>query len=112
MSFYWLRNQDNQQHFQVYWVPGSKNIGDYHTKHHQAARHCAVRNIYLHRKEKKTQDRGIQKGCVNTEGPRTSHAYIFLTKALNRTGPQTCSLYVNMPENVFEYVPRITTQTQ
>ena len=33
MHFYWPRDQNNQKHFQVYWAPGSQNIGDYHTKH-------------------------------------------------------------------------------
>ena len=38
--------------FQVYRPPVSLNLVDYYTKHHQAAYHRAILDIYLHRKEK------------------------------------------------------------
>ena len=49
MSFYWLRDRNNQKHFQFYWARGSQNLGDYNTKHRQEAHHCAIIDIYLHR---------------------------------------------------------------
>ena len=45
MRFYWLHDWENQKQFQVYWTPGLQNKGYYHTKHHQAAYHRAVRDI-------------------------------------------------------------------
>ena len=69
MSFYLLCVRDNQKHFQVYWAPGSQNVGDYHTKDHYAAHHHAVCDIYLHIKANKGQVQGIQRGCVDPEGP-------------------------------------------
>ena len=60
MNLYWLYNQENQKHFQVSWVSSLQNLGDYHTKHHQAAHHHAIRDIYLHRKTTILQDRGIK----------------------------------------------------
>eukprot|EP00957_Ditylum_brightwellii_P187833 14301654-Ditylum_brightwellii.AAC.1 len=36
MQFYWVHDRIAQNHFVIYWCPGSKNLGDYHTKHHSA----------------------------------------------------------------------------
>jgi hypothetical protein len=36
MKYYWLQHRVRQKQFDVYWRPGKDNLGDYHTKHHQA----------------------------------------------------------------------------
>ena len=33
MQFYWIRDRNNQDKFNIYWKPGSTNRGDYFTKH-------------------------------------------------------------------------------
>ena len=112
MSFYLLCVRDNQKHFQVYWAPGSQNVGDYHTKHHYAAHHHAVCDIYLHIKENKGQVQGIQIGCVDPGGPWNSRDAALTPESLKRTILQTRKLRVNMRINVFQYVPCIIKRTQ
>ena len=95
VRFYWMRYWDNQKHFQFYWAPGSQNIGDYHTKPHQAAHHHAVREIYMQRKIRKTQYQGIQEGHVDPSGPQTARAAVLLSRALKITRSQKRRLCVN-----------------
>ena len=89
--------------------PGSRNLGDYHTKHHQVVHHQSVCDIYLHRKANKIQDQGIQRWCVDSEGPQTEHVAALITEALKRIGFQTRILHVNMRGNASKYVPLIST---
>ncbi len=35
MRFYWIRDRVKQNQFIIYWRPGTENLGDYFTKHHQ-----------------------------------------------------------------------------
>ena len=79
MHFYLPRNQKNEKYFQVYWEPGSQNLGDHHTKHHQATYHHSVNNVYLHLKTNKIQERGMQRGCVDPAGPWTARAAALIT---------------------------------
>ena len=39
MRFYWVRDQTQQGHFNVFWAPGTDNLADYFTKHHSPAHH-------------------------------------------------------------------------
>jgi len=43
MRFHWLRDRLRQKQFRYYWRPGTKNYGDYWTKHHPASHHQAMR---------------------------------------------------------------------
>ena len=36
MQFHWLRDQECQQQFCIYWQPGKVNYADYWMKHHPA----------------------------------------------------------------------------
>ena len=47
MIFYWFRYRVNQNHFMIYWRPGSNNVGDYVSKHHSSAHHQSMRPIVL-----------------------------------------------------------------
>ena len=51
MRFYWLRNQESRQNFQVYWKHGADaadpNHADYFTKHHTVGHHRSVRPRYI-----------------------------------------------------------------
>ena len=71
MRFYWLRDREQQNQFHIFWKPGKTNLGDYHTKHHPASHHQAVRPIYLHCKNNKdikgtteAPSSDILRGCV------------------------------------------------
>eukprot|EP00957_Ditylum_brightwellii_P131791 10050235-Ditylum_brightwellii.AAC.2 len=48
MRFYWLKDCCKQGHFQVYWKPRNKNLGDYHTTHHPVTHHKDVRKEFVH----------------------------------------------------------------
>ena len=48
MNFYWLQDRTQQDQFDIYWGPGTKNLGDYHSKHHSPSHHCQMRPTYLH----------------------------------------------------------------
>ena len=47
MRYYWLRDRQNQKQFDIYWDKGTRNNADYHTKHHPAAHHRAIRSRYV-----------------------------------------------------------------
>jgi hypothetical protein len=49
MQFHWLRNQEAQGQFKIYWQPGGTNLGDYFTKHHPPAHHVNIRAKFLTR---------------------------------------------------------------
>ena len=48
MRFYWVQYRIKQKHFKVFWKPDTKNLGDYHTKHHAPNHHRNVREHYIH----------------------------------------------------------------
>ena len=43
MKFHWLWCQNNQGHFRHLWAPGTKNNGDYVTKHHAEIHYRDIR---------------------------------------------------------------------
>ena len=47
MRYYWLQDQEAQQHFQFNWEKGENNQADYFTKHHPPAHHQRVRQEYV-----------------------------------------------------------------
>ena len=48
MSFYWLQDRTQKDQFDIYWGPGTKNLGDYHSKNHSPSHHHQTRPTYLH----------------------------------------------------------------
>jgi hypothetical protein len=48
MQFYWVHNQQQQGHFNIFWAPGSDNLANYFTKHFLARHHQAMHPIYVH----------------------------------------------------------------
>ena len=48
MRYFYACDQVDKGYFSVYWHPGAENLGDYASKHHEAAHHKLVRPIYLH----------------------------------------------------------------
>ena len=60
MRFYWINDRIEQGQFCVFWRPGPKNLGDYHSKHHPPEHHRAVRSKYLH-----VPNLLSLQGCVN-----------------------------------------------
>ena len=43
MRYHWLRDREAQNQFRFYWHPGTKNRGDYWTKHHPPSHHVEMR---------------------------------------------------------------------
>jgi hypothetical protein len=48
MRFYWLKNQEAQKQFIMFWAPGKLNLSDYFTKNHAPAHHQNIKRLYLH----------------------------------------------------------------
>jgi hypothetical protein len=46
MRFHWLRNQEAQGQFKIYWQPGWTNLADYFTVHHLPDHHVNVRGKF------------------------------------------------------------------
>eukprot|EP00804_Cyclotella_cryptica_P027019 CCRYP_013669-RA/>CCRYP_013669-RA protein AED:0.47 eAED:0.40 QI:0/-1/0/1/-1/0/1/0/221 len=51
MRFFWVTDQVNRHHFQIFWHPGQENLANYFTKHVDARHHISVRPWYLHTKD-------------------------------------------------------------
>jgi hypothetical protein len=60
MRYHWLTDRVRQKQFDVYWRPGRENLGDYHTKHHSAQHHKAMRRFILHQ----ANNLQVLRGCV------------------------------------------------
>ena len=48
MRFNWIHDRILQEHFHVFWKPGTTNLGDYHSKHHPTPHHIKLRHTNLH----------------------------------------------------------------
>ena len=40
VRYYWLRDREMQQQFNIFWQPGSEKKSDYYMKHHATVHHC------------------------------------------------------------------------
>ncbi len=83
MRYYWLRDRAQQGQFSFYWEEGKKNLADYHSKHHPAKHHIAVRSTYLlnaiksNINARQSGDKIIHKNLIpSANGPPTSHHHI------------------------------------
>ena len=50
MRFYWVLDRIKQNHFRIFWKPGSENLADYFTKHHSPTHHKRMRPFFIHSK--------------------------------------------------------------
>ena len=48
MQFYCVINRIKQNHFCIFWKPGSENLADYFTKHHSPTHHKRMRPFFIH----------------------------------------------------------------
>jgi hypothetical protein len=48
MRFHWLRDQECQRQFRIYWRPGKLNYANYWTKHHPETHHRNTQNFSHH----------------------------------------------------------------
>jgi hypothetical protein len=70
MRLYWIKDRVHQKQFLIYWRPGPKNLGDYHTKHHSPSNHQKMRQTYL--LHAAIQQANVMRGCVKPHtGPHT-----------------------------------------
>ena len=83
MRFYWLKDRQEQQQFDIYWAPGQVNLADYFTKHHPPTHHRALRPIYLFDNNKQLDMQGCIKilharlGKKISPVPRAPHTSSF-----------------------------------
>ena len=49
MRFYWIQDRCYQGQLQLFCIPGTTNLGDYHTNHHYSSHHQLICHKYLHR---------------------------------------------------------------
>jgi hypothetical protein len=47
IKFHWLRNQECQRQFCIYWQPGKLNYAKYWTKYHPELHHCNMQKEFL-----------------------------------------------------------------
>jgi hypothetical protein len=66
MKYYWLQDRVRQKQFDVYWLPGKDNLGDYHTKHHPAQHHQDMRPLLLHQ----ANSLNVLQGCDKLPQPK------------------------------------------
>jgi hypothetical protein len=74
MRFYWLRDRVNQNQFILHWRPGIFNLGDYFTKHFNAAHHKNVRPIYLHEPNSKATIADYEDSVNQYSSTKSEHA--------------------------------------
>eukprot|EP00957_Ditylum_brightwellii_P145927 11112514-Ditylum_brightwellii.AAC.1 len=67
MQFYWVRDHCAQKYFIVYWVPGEKNLGDYHTKHHPTPHHKKMWRHFV-RNQELIANHGLQMDSTSLQG--------------------------------------------
>jgi hypothetical protein len=61
MRFYWVRDRQQQGHFNIFWAPGTDNLAD--VLHHQA-----MRPIYVHSKDQDTDIQVIANALLVLQG--------------------------------------------
>jgi hypothetical protein len=55
-----MTDRVRQKQYDIYWRPGRKNLGDYHTKHHSAQHHKDTHGLILH----EANSLQVLRGCV------------------------------------------------
>jgi hypothetical protein len=68
MIYHWFTDRVNQKQFDLYWHPGTGNLGDYHTKHHSVQHHKNMRQFILHQANGRT----VCKGVLNSGNPSSA----------------------------------------
>ena len=80
MRFYWLQDRCAKGQFRIYWIPGSTNLGDYHTKHHPLSHHRLMRPLCLHTDMLISQlEINLLRGCGKSHLGPPARANIGLT---------------------------------
>ena len=79
MYFHWIQDRILQEHFHVFWKPGSTNLGDYHSKHHPTPNHIKVQHTNLY---KPHSSQTTLQGCVNSPNRYTTGTSMGLSKGL------------------------------
>ena len=76
MRFYWLRNKQQNQNFDIYWDAGHNNLADYYIKHHTSQHHKDTRKTYVQDKLNFMRSQYVNcmlsrmlQGCVGTIPP-------------------------------------------
>jgi hypothetical protein len=74
MCFHWIECRVRQKYFRIYWHPGSKNLANYHTKHHSPTHHQLMRPTFLHREPTQMPKKlNAPGGCVKFRAQARTH---------------------------------------
>ena len=88
MRFYWLQDRIKQNQYNLYWAPGSTNLGDYFTKHHSPTHHRQVRHLYLHDPQANTCiPVSLWEGVLKSSTTATSQTYDTDTQSTQASLP-------------------------
>ena len=113
MRFYWIRDRSNQDRFNIYWKPGSTNMGDYFTKHVPPSHHTTIRPNYLH--VSKYGKPSTLQGCVNltlsenhpthpcAPAKGSAHAYTQNSARMHRKSPENMHARAQQRTHLFNY---------
>jgi hypothetical protein len=104
MRYHWMTDRVHQKQFVVYWRPGRKNLGDYHTKHHSAQHHKDMRHLILH----DANSLQVLRGCVKLLPLPHTHPVRVRTDV--RTNPS--AQRVNQLMSVLARVYAVSVQNQ
>jgi hypothetical protein len=68
MQYYWVRDWQQQGHFNIFWAPGTDNLADYFTKHFSARHHQDMRQTYVHSPQHVTNTQAIANALLVLQG--------------------------------------------
>ena len=90
MRYYWLRDREKQQQFNIYWQRGLDNHADYFTKHHATAHHRQTRAQYVRDKI----------ACLTSRIENVFNNNYFYNDS---TIGMSLNSYVNLGNNIYYY---------
>ena len=92
MRYYWLRDRQTQQQFNIFWGKGVNNDADYFTKHHAIKDNLARRSRYVKDKIKPIHQNLVhlfQQNCshqpMSCEGVLLRHNNVINDVTINHT---------------------------
>jgi hypothetical protein len=115
MCFYWVRNWQQQGHFNIFWAPGSGNLANYFTKHFPSRHHQAMRPIYVHSKEHITATEVIANALLILQGcvkPTLGKAQASTNGMVNSQDDHTSMQAINNTSVKSKNIPTVTMTTR
>ncbi len=109
---YWIRDRVRQGQFLVYWKKGSRNRGDYFSKHHPTSHHRAIRSACLHEPSDRSRNYfECLQDAENSDLPTTSRSVTFADQTAPKSARGEGVLISTSPKVTRTSVPRATQTT-